>query len=102
MYCVIQTTTQSSKEASKLAKKLVKMGLAACVQINKVKSHYTWKGKLCSQSEFLLSIKSKMSLKSAIQRAIEENHPYEVPEIAVFKADFCGAYKEWVDGVLRA
>ncbi len=78
---VVQTTTAKKKEAKKLAKILLKKRLGACIQISKIKSFYTWKGRVCEDKEFLLSIKTKKSCFKKIQREIKENHSYDLPEI---------------------
>ncbi len=80
-FSIILTTTSSKKEANFLSKKLLNKKLAACIQINKIKSYYTWKDKVCIDREFRLLIKSKTKDFSKIKKFIISNHPYEVPEI---------------------
>ena len=40
-----------------------------------------WKGRICSDSEFLLFIKTRTALFDAVVEAIHELHSYELPEI---------------------
>jgi len=91
---IIQTTCSSSKEAKKIAKILVKEKLAACVQISKIKSIYTWDNKLCVDSERLLFIKTKNKNFKKIKRKIKENHSYDLPEIIEIK--ITNASKEYL------
>lgn len=43
-YCIVITTCAEKKEADSIAGQLVENKLAACVQISKITSYYTWKG----------------------------------------------------------
>lgn len=82
---IIQTTCSSKKEAKKIAKLLVKEKLAACVQLSKIKSIYSWENKLCVDKEVRLNIKTKKENFKKIQRKIKENHSYDLPEIIEIK-----------------
>lgn len=97
MPILIQSTVSSKKQAKKLAHKLCKNNLAACVQIHKIKSSYFWQDKFCKESEFILNIKSKKKAYKKIVKFMAKNHPYEVPEIIAFKIDRLNkAYKKWL------
>ncbi len=98
MFCIIQTTAPTKKSAKKLAKMLLARRLAACVQITKIRSLYRWDGELCAGREWLLSVKTTAAQRDTAAAAIAQNHPYEVPEIAVLAADFVGGYGAWVRG----
>ena len=78
---IIQTTCSSKNEAKKIAELLVKKKLAACVQRSKINSIYEWKGKICEDKEYLLTIKTKKENYKKIEREIKENHSYDLPEI---------------------
>lgn len=81
-FVIILNTCPSQKEAKKIAKILVAEKLAACVNISSpVQSIYSWKGKICSENEYLLIIKSKKSLFKKIKNRIQQLHLYECPEI---------------------
>lgn len=80
-YCVILTTTNSQEEANRLAELLVSCRLAACVQIAKVQSCYTWQGQIQHEAEYLLLIKTESRLYTEVEAAILEHHSYEIPEI---------------------
>ncbi len=85
MYIIIQTTTGNKKEAKKLAQLLITKKLAACIQISKINSFYTWENKLCMDKERLLSIKTKQEHYEKIENLIKENHSYETPEIISYE-----------------
>lgn len=78
---IVQTTCGSKKEAKKIAKILIDKKLAACVQVSKIESFYTWENRFCEDKEYLLGIKTKKENYKKIQRKIKENHSYDVPEI---------------------
>ncbi|MBS9782329.1 MAG: divalent-cation tolerance protein CutA [Arcobacter sp.] len=94
---IVQTTCSSKKEATKIAKVLIKKKLAACIQINKIKSFYKWEEKFCKDKEILLSIKTKKKNFSKIKSIIKKIHSYEVPEIISFKIyDISQKYREFI------
>lgn len=97
MPLIICTTAPSKKEARKLAKKLCKRHLAACVQTHKIKSHYHWQGRVCAESEIAMSIKTRKRLYKKVRRFLRCYHSYEVPQIVAFKAYKVEKhYKRWL------
>ncbi len=93
----------SQEVGSALAKLLVDRELAACVQVlPPMQSVYRWKGEICIDQEVLLLIKSSQHLKGDVQKAVEENHPYEVPEfVAIDAADVSEKYSAWLVANVR-
>ncbi len=81
-YRVVLVTAPDAKIARKLAVGLVARRLAACVnEVPGLTSHYRWKGKLCSDREILLIIKTRAALFPKLKRFVRENHPAQVPEL---------------------
>ena len=80
--CVVMTTTSDAAEARRLAEDLVRQGLAACVQIAAVNSHYMWEGRLERQDEQLLLIKTSLARYGQVEAYLRHTHSYAVPEIA--------------------
>ena len=81
-YIVVFVTTGSEKEGEKIAQALVKEKLAACVNIVPgLKSVFRWKGKISTEEEVLLMIKTKDGLFEKLKKRVIELHSYEVPEI---------------------
>ena len=80
-FCVVMTTLASGAEAKALASQIVEARLAACVQLQAVKSFYVWEGKSRADSEYLLFIKTRQSLYAALEAFIKSRHGYEVPEL---------------------
>ena len=79
---IIVSTYPDQKTVKKTANELVKNRLAACVNISKISSIYSWKGKVENTTEFLAIFKTTQKNKNSLKKAIKKMHPYEVPEIA--------------------
>jgi periplasmic divalent cation tolerance protein len=79
---IIVSTYPDQKTVKKTANELVKNRIAACVNISKIYSIYSWKGKVENTSEFLAIFKTTQKNKNSLKKAIKKTHPYEVPEIA--------------------
>ena len=94
----VQTTIDDRERAESIAGVLLQKRLAACVQIiGPVKSLYRWKGAVETSGEWALLIKTRASLYRKVERAIRENHPYEVPEIIALPIVRGGRdYLDWI------
>lgn len=79
---VVYVTAPSAEVAKGLARQLVTRRLAACVNIvPSVTSVYEWEGKIEEDSECLLMIKTRNDLVADLTSFVEEEHPYDVPEV---------------------
>ncbi len=84
---VAWTTVAQRPDADRLAAEAVRLGLAACVQIEgPITSHYRWDGKLETAQEFRLCFKFPAENAPALERHIHAIHPYETPEWIVVEA----------------
>ncbi|MGA7800904.1 MAG: divalent-cation tolerance protein CutA [Gammaproteobacteria bacterium] len=92
-------TVPDAETAAAIAARLVQDRLAACVNVLPgIMSVYTWQGEVQQDSEQLLIIKTRQSVFEALQKAVCELHPYELPEvIAVAIADGLPGYLSWID-----
>jgi periplasmic divalent cation tolerance protein len=100
-FAIVLTTVETERQAEDLAQKILAGKLAACVQIQRIKSRYWWNGKIEHSDEYLLSIKTKAGLFSDLSEFIVENHPYETPEIVRIPiADGSDKYLEWIESVI--
>jgi len=79
---IIVSTYLAKKIVTKTANELVQKRLAACANITKISSIYSWKGKIENTSEFLVLFKTTQKNKNALKKAIKKMHPYDIPEIA--------------------
>ena len=81
-HCIVLNTCPDASSAEKIARELVERGLAACVNIIPgLQSYYIWKGVCESAEEQLLIIKTTSAAYTALEKALLELHPYELPEI---------------------
>ena len=87
-----------------LAGKLVERRLAACVNVlSECTSVYRWQGKVETAAEVPVLIKTTAARYPALEQAILELHPYELPEIVA--VPMCGglaAYLQWVAAETRS
>ncbi|NOJ27971.1 MAG: divalent-cation tolerance protein CutA [Nitrososphaera sp.] len=97
---VIISTYPDKKSISKIANKVVSSRLAACVNITKISSVYSWKGKIENAEEFLAIFKTTQKNKSKLKKIIQETHPYQVPEIA--EIDVTGINKPYMEWLVRS
>jgi len=79
--CIVMTTASTEDEAEALAVAIVEARLAACVQVERVRSFYIWQEKLHREPEWLLLIKTLAARYPALEAFIRERHSYETPEI---------------------
>ncbi len=100
---VILTTTPNIEEAENLAQKIVESKLAACVQIlPQMKSVYFWDGKIQTDTEHLLLIKTLDEKFDELEQFIQANHSYDTPEIVALSAEKVSAsYLNWMNDCLR-
>lgn len=101
-YCLILTTCPNRDEAERLARLLVELRLAACVQVTGVTSFYEWDGAINRDDEQLLVIKAPSASYDEIEAAISRNHSYDVPEIVRIPITAGSEeYLRWIDAVTR-
>lgn len=96
-------TTPDKKTAKKIAKKLVRKNLAACVNIiSNISSIYKWQGEICDDFEALMMIKTSKKKLKKLENKIINLHPYKTPEIIAFKIKFGNdSYLKWIKNTLK-
>ena len=94
---VVFCTTPKDR-AEDIANQLLEAKLVACVNIiDTIKSKYWWEGKIQTDEESLLIIKSEEKLINELIGKIKEIHPYEVPEVISFKIEEGNQdYLDWI------
>lgn len=81
-FVVVYITAPSESEAERIAGALVEERLAPCVNVvPQVLSTYSWEGKIQTDRELLLIVKTRADLFSRLEARVLELHCYEVPEI---------------------
>ncbi|KAF8020525.1 hypothetical protein BT93_G1063 [Corymbia citriodora subsp. variegata] len=100
---VVYVTVPNKEAGKKLAESIIKERLAACVNIVPgIESVYHWQGKIETDSEELLIIKTRESLLEPLTQHVKANHPYEVPEVISLPIRGGNVqYLEWIKNSTR-
>lgn len=101
---VVLCTCPDSDTAERISHHLVAEGLAACVNVLPgIRSCYLWQGKVETDDEVLLVIKTRGACYEALESAILSLHPYELPEVIAVPIDRgLPAYLEWITESTRS
>ncbi len=85
--------------AERIAHALVEAKLAACVNIGSAcESVYEWQGKIETQTEFPLHIKTHQDCYTKVEAMLLTMHPYELPDITVLNVHGGdNRYLQWVN-----
>ena len=99
----VLTNLPDSESAFNLARELVHLRLAACVNVlPPATSFYRWDGRLEKATEYPVLVKSTHERYEALERAIAERHPYDVPEIVSWPVERgLPAYLRWIEDETR-
>ena len=97
-HCVAFCTCPSEDVARDLASALVGENLVACVNILPgLTSVFQWQGRVETEGETLMIIKTARDRSEALASRIAELHPYEVPEVIVLPIESgLPAYLDWI------
>jgi len=103
MFIITFVMVPSEEIGVKIAKKILKRRLAACVNIKReMRSLYWWEDKIQDEEEAMLIIKTKLGLYDEMEKLIKNNHPYKVPEIIAFPiAKGSRSFLEWISRETR-
>ena len=103
---IILSTFPSEESVTEIANKVVKNKNCACVNFMKIRSIYSWHGKLEDQQEFIALFKTTVKSAKSLKAEIVRLHPYEIPEIIELRIkDISEPYMSWLvestDGVTK-
>ena len=101
---LVFTNLPDRASAERLADLLLEQRLAACVNIlAPCRSVYRWKGAVQHEEEHPMLIKTSAERYGALEQALRQGHPYELPEIiAVPIEQGLPAYLDWVAAETKA
>ena len=101
---IVLSNLPDRSRALELAEKLVERRLAACVNVlAECTSVYRWQGRIETAAEVPVLIKTTRERYAALEQAIRELHPYELPEIvAVPIGEGLPGYLSWVAAETRS
>ena len=97
MFLVFYITYPDEATARSISENLVKQRLAACANVFPIQSVYWWEGAVQQEGEWVSILKTRLAMESALEKAIEELHPYETPCIMRFEARANEAYERWIE-----
>jgi periplasmic divalent cation tolerance protein len=95
---VVVTSVGTEDQALDVAHALIRNRQAACVNIIPgVHSIYRWKGRVCSDGEMLLIIKTVASEFEGIKETIQKVNTYELPEVLAYRVDHASEpFGNWI------
>jgi periplasmic divalent cation tolerance protein len=101
---IVCLITAPPDTAGPIASHLVERRLAACVnEIGPIRSTYRWTGAVQRDDETLLVVKTTRAALAAVERLLEDVHPYDTFElIALDVAAGSKRYLAWIAGSVGA
>src|SRR5262245_34239180 len=85
---IVFITVPSQEVARKIAEALVSELLAACVNIvPNIESIYRWEGRIATDSELLLMVKTTVENYSDLEARVKALHTYSTPEVLAIRVD---------------
>jgi periplasmic divalent cation tolerance protein len=95
---VVLVTAPNLKVARRLAQLALSSRRVACANlIQRVESHYWWKGKLDTSAETLIAFKTRARQLEKLEKLVLKNHPYDTPEFVVLNISAGNArYLDWL------
>ncbi|MEM4367070.1 MAG: divalent-cation tolerance protein CutA [Candidatus Anstonellales archaeon] len=100
-HSIVYITTDSEKEAEKIAKLLLRRRLIACANIFPCKSFFWWNNRIAKQKEFILICKTENSKLSRIREEVKKAHNYEIPCISAIGFYPNKEYGQWLEKQLK-
>ncbi len=95
---IIYITCKDRDEAIKISKALVEMRLCACTNIlGDISSFFWWEGKVQSEKEVAMIVKTREDLLSEVIEKVKELHSYSCPCIVALP--IIGGYKEFISWI---
>ena len=95
----VTTTTANESDARRIADVLIDARVAACVQIGgPITSVYRWQGIIETSPEWRCTIKTRASLFEKVKNLIQQNHPYDVPQVVALPIlETSESYGKWLE-----
>lgn len=102
-YGLVLCTCPDEDTARAIADLLVERRLAACVNlVPGLRSIYWWEDRVESDPEVLLVAKTRRERYAALERAVVERHPYELPEVLYVGVDTgLAGYLAWIGDYVK-
>lgn len=100
---VLAITTCPENEADSIVSSLVESKSCACANIIRgITSIYHWKGKIVTDNECMILMKTERNLTDRLYDSLRSVHSYEVPEFVIISIDDGSKdYLSWISESLR-
>lgn len=97
MICLLYVPFPSDRDYVSWCRSLVSRGLAASINAVQAKSFFFWANQLNQTDEIILIMKTSKEKAEALKKAVEAEHPYQVPAIIEIPVvDVNAPYLSWV------
>lgn len=93
---IIYITHRDMTEAKRVAEKLLRDHLIACVNYFPIESAYWWKGGIANAGEIVSLVKTRPENWDKVREAVEAMHPYETPCIMKLDVTANQSYVDWI------
>ncbi len=89
-------THPNAETAEKISRILLDRKLVACANQFPMESAYWWQGAIAREGENVSLLKTVPENQKAVESAVAELHPYEVPCIMFWPVRANTAYENWI------
>jgi periplasmic divalent cation tolerance protein len=96
--CEVVITARHSEWLAAFVRKLVDRKLCAAGHIAPIRSVYRWKGQVEDVAEARVALHTRRSLVGAVVTLTKQEHPYEIPCVAVLPLD--GGNPDYIQWIL--
>lgn len=95
---VVLSTVATPDDGANLIRALIDRRLIACgTMLPGARSLYRWEGAIADETETVLLLKTRPALLGDLERAFNELHPYQVPELlALAPSHGLAKYVAWI------
>ena len=99
---IIKTTVKNKIIKNNIINELITNDYVSCINvIENVSSHYKWQGKVESEKEDILFIKTMKRNEKLVYEVIRVIHDYETPEIITIAIDnIDSSYLNWANEIV--
>ena len=96
---IIKTTVRNKLTKNNIINELIKNDYVSCINvIENVSSHYKWQGKVETEKEDILFIKTMKRNEKLVYKVIKTIHDYETPEIITIAINnIDSSYLNWAN-----
>ncbi|MFQ5550235.1 MAG: divalent-cation tolerance protein CutA [Gemmatimonadales bacterium] len=98
-HLLVMTSLENQEDAKVLVRELVASHIVACgTVLPPATSIYRWEGRVVEAGESVVLLKTHRSRWDELTWAVEELHPYDVPELLAFPVDSgLASYLHWLE-----